>query len=113
MATSKIPTSTTLSNYSINVELDGVEYILKYFYNSREDAWYYDILDVGGSVIHHGIKAVSNFPMLRLSSDLRGPPGELMAIDTTETGIEATRENLGTDVSFVYMDQADWNSFAP
>ncbi len=112
MATQIIPMvdAGELGNFYFTVDLDGIDYQLRFTYNQRDQHWYFDLSDVEGNIIRAGIKIVINFPLLRLLASFVRPPGELIAIDTRQTLTQAARDpeltELGTDVLFAYEEQA-------
>lgn len=97
-----VPTRTDLSIYRERVDLEGLSFIVDFQFNSREGFWYFDLLDVDEVPIKAGVKVVTGAPLLRLISDARRPPGELLATDQTGEDREAGREDLGGDVLLVY-----------
>ena len=70
--------------YTQVTDLDGINYILSFAYNQRENCWYLSIADIQSSNIVTGIKVVSNWKLLRRGSDTRLPPGELVARSYTQ-----------------------------
>ena len=106
MATRIIPTRSDLGAYFFQIELDRIVFTLRFQFNDREGFWYFDLIGADAQVIRGSIKVVSNFPLLRLITDLARPPGEIIALDTTGQGIEATLESLGSEVLLAYEDAA-------
>lgn len=107
MATLVLPTRTDDAIYRMKVDLEGETYTLDFQFNSREGAWYFDLLDDDEVVIRSGIKVVTGFPLLRLIHDSRRPAGEMLAEDSSGTDAEAGLKDLGGDVLLVYAEAAD------
>lgn len=84
----KIPTSTlsTDSHYEQRISLDGQDFIFTFQYNQREEKWYFDLADQNEEQIVSGLKIVPGLDFLRCVTDLRKPPGVLVAIDLPATG---------------------------
>lgn len=93
-----------LGAFFLTTELNGSSYRLNFQYNSREDFWYFDILDSEGNQIRSGIKVVVNYPLLRLAMMRDRPPGELLGIDTRAIPVDPTLLELGVDVLFAYEE---------
>lgn len=101
-----IPTSTTLATYVFSVELEAIVFGFRFFFNQRDQSWFFDVLTADGVPIRQGLKAVTNFPLLSRVARLDRPPGELYAIDTTGEDKRAGLAELGPEqqIQFVYLD---------
>jgi hypothetical protein len=108
MTTLLIPTvdASELGNFSLSVSLDGEDYQFDFKYNGREDAWYFDLLDVAGNQLRSGVKVVSNFPLLWRYRDATRPDGEVLAIDTRSAPEDPLLADLGTLINMAY-EQAE------
>ena len=106
MATILIPTAQDdTANYEQQVDLDGTTYKLVFEFNVRDGFWYLDILTPTDTPIRHGIKIVSDFPLLRLITGADRPPGEAVAADPSNSGVEAGLNDLGGAVQLVYIEE--------
>ncbi len=105
MAILTIPTRTDLGNYRFSIELDEAVYELVFAYNNRDAHWYFDLFDEEGNLLRAGLKAVTNFPLLRLDKSNDRPPGDIFAIDPTDQGTEAGLEDLGDSVTLTYVEE--------
>jgi hypothetical protein len=105
MAILTIPTSTTLAIYRFTIELDGVVYGLSFFYNNRDERWYYDLYDESGNLLRAGLKAASGWPSLRLDKSRDRPPGDIFAIDPTSLDTEPGLSDLGDSVILTYVEE--------
>lgn len=101
MSLLRIPT-TADAFYSMSVDLEGVEYRLKFAYNSREDRWYLSVFDAVGEPIAQSVKLVTNWPLLnRKAWDPRAPKGVLYVSGTSPPGLNDLVE--GGRCSLVYL----------
>ena len=81
-----IPTTSDPSLYVQRTALSGVDYVLRFFAVGRECKWYFDLSDADEVPILQGAKVVIGWPLLRLVTDTRRPPGEIYAIDLPASG---------------------------
>lgn len=97
--------SAEIPDYEQRTSLDGRDYIFRFRWNQREAAWYFDISDHDDALIVAGLKAIIGWPLLRLVTDARRPPGELMFFSTTPGG-DPGLDDLGPQkrVQLVYFD---------
>ncbi len=105
MAILTIPTRTDLGSYRFTIELDEAVYELVFAYNNRDSHWYFDLYDEEGNLLRAGLKAVTNWPLLRLDKSNDRPPGDIFAIDPTDEDIEAGLEDLGDSVTLTYVEE--------
>ncbi len=99
----EVPLAFDTPLYTIRVTLDGVEYILKFDWNDRENRWYMGFFSIDEDPLAVGIKVVANWPLLRRFTDDRLPPGELFATDLSPMlGESPTYSELGTRVRLMY-----------
>lgn len=95
----------TLPDYSQRTTLDGREYHFRFQWNVREAKWYMSLKDSADSAIVDNVKVVANFPFLKLLTDARRPPGEIIAQCTS--GIDPGLKDLGGRVTLTYVDAAE------
>lgn len=105
MATLLVPTSPGVPFYTQKTRLDGVDYVLGFRYNQREDRWYLSLADSEEIPILSGLKLVTNWPLLQAYHyDPRVPPGELFAMDLsgddTPPGLNELGEGLRTQLIY-------------
>jgi hypothetical protein len=99
----EIPVAFDTPLYTERVTLDGVEYLLKFDWNDRENRWYLGLFSVTGSPLATGIKIVANWPLLRKIRGENMPPGVLSAVDLSPlNGESPTYSELGARVKLVY-----------
>lgn len=92
--------------YSQITDFDGIDYLLEFRYNQREDAWYFDISLADETKLYSGIKVEIGADLLGKFSDVRLPQGKLVAVesgndDSTPGLLEL---GIGSRVTLVYVD---------
>lgn len=98
--------------YSFSTTLDGLDYLLNVRWNTRDAAWYFDLLTAEGESIRSGIKIVlGTFPGRRSASDLF-PDGVFIVEDTARTSTDATFDDLGVRVLMYFYTSAEWSALA-
>lgn len=112
-----IPTRTDLTNYELTVELDRVDYDLRFLWNDRDETWYLTITetqttnidaDTGEKVpLLAGVPILIGVPLLRVLRGLVRPSGELMAFDTTNEGRAPGLTELGARVQLLYIEASE------
>jgi len=94
----QLPFETGSGFYQFTSTLDGVDYLFDVRWNERDSAWYFDLLTVDGEMIGSGNKIVlGSSPGFR-TADERWPNGPFVVTDTSESGLDATYEDIGTRV---------------
>jgi len=108
MTVSNIPikNAETLGTFTFTVDLEGTDWEFDFKYNDRDSHWYFDLYDIDRNLIRAGVKAVINWPVIRLIRDTNRPLGEVMFVSTSGTG-DPVLANLGTDVVFCYIPSDD------
>lgn len=100
-APKNIPIQANIPAQSFSIVLNGVGYNMSAKWNSRAGFWTLDIADEDGAII------ISNIA-LKAGLDLLYPfnlgIGGLYVYDVSETGKEATLNNIGTEVILVYTE---------
>ena len=101
-----VPTSQTDTLYEQVTILDGREYVLKFDWSTREEAWYFSIYDQDEVALATNIKLVISLPLLYRETNKALPPGLLMAVDLSGDDAEAGVSDLGTRVALLYEEAA-------
>jgi hypothetical protein len=96
-----IPTRTD-PRYSIEVELDGTNFVLEFEWNDRATSWFLDVLNEARERLLTGVRIVVGFPLIARYRDSRLPKGDLSAVDTSGLGLDPALEDLGDRVLLVY-----------
>lgn len=105
MATVRIPTSSELPSYSQRTTLDGREYVLEFDWSERAGAWYLRLLDVDRIALTGRKRVVLNTDLLRLHRRTEGvPPGRLVALDLSGSGLPPAFDELGSRVVLLYTE---------
>lgn len=112
-----IPTRTDLTNYELTVELDGVDFDLRFLWNDRDESWYLTITETQETSIDEetgekvpllsGVPINIGVPLMRVLTSLDRPSGELLAFDTTGTGTAPGKTELGSRVLLYYLEAAE------
>ncbi len=105
--TAELPIDALEKNYQVSSTMDGVTYAFVVRWNGRALSWYFDLLDANGDAIVSGVRIVLGALFGRRSVDPRFPPGRIFASDLSNTGREATRDDLGVRVKLYYTPSAD------
>lgn len=104
----ELPIAQEGAHFEFSTELDaGASYRFTFRWNGRVGAWFLDLADGDGDLIVAGVRVVLNLPLLGKVADSRRPPGELFAVDTAGTELEADFEALGRRVAIFYASFTD------
>lgn len=89
----------------IRKRLDGAQYRLAYRWNTRGEYWAISLYDNDDTALVEGLRINLSRNMLRQFAGLAGfPPGALVAVDTSGTGVEPGRYDLANGrVQIVYL----------
>lgn len=107
MSVMEIPTEADEStgSFTITVDLDEIEFTFDFQFNSREGFWYFDVYDFEETLLKAGIKVVVESPLLLIYQEANLPPGDILAIDLTNSDKEARNLlDLGNDALLVYQE---------
>jgi hypothetical protein len=108
MAIFTIDTDPTPLYWNQTTQLDGVEYLLRFYWSGRESAFYIGVYDQNENPIALSIRLVVGVPLLRRFQDPRLPPGMLLLVDTTDRGEDLENAaDLGGRWVLVYFDAAE------
>jgi hypothetical protein len=103
-----VDTSSDVTFYEQQTQIEGLVYILQFYWSARESAWYLGIYDQGQNAIATGIRIVVDWPLLRRFTDPRLPPGRLIALDMSNQMQEIqTQSDLGSRVLLTYISSDD------
>jgi hypothetical protein len=108
MAYQFIPTDSSSLFFEQQTQLEGLQYILRFWWSNREGCYYLGIYDQGANAIATGIKLVVSWPLLRRFQDPRLPAGVLGCVDMTGMGEDiAVPTDLGDRVKLFYITSDD------
>lgn len=102
------PETGIIANFRVGTTLREVQYQLDVRWNSRDEAWYMDILTADETPIRMGIKIVLGVLLGRRSVDPAFPLGVLIASDTSGENEEATLNDFGTRVQVLFYTAEEW-----
>ena len=106
----QLPLVGSLAFQTFGTTLGSTPYVMNWYWNTRDSAWYFDLLDQNESQIVSGVKVVLGIPLARRCIDPRGPDGVLIAGDLSGQGLDATLDDLGTRVVVYFYPAAEWFS---
>lgn len=105
----QVPIRANVAAQTFDITLDNVSYTMVAKWNSRSEYWTLDISDVDGNIFITGL-------CLKLGASLLVPfnfdIGELIMIDDTSTGLEATLDNIGVTSRLIYFTQDELEAIA-
>lgn len=102
-----LPFQPSAPNYRVGVTIDGVDYLLDVRWNTREGAWYFDMLDAQEAPILSGVKVVLGIHLGRRSTHPFFATRVIVAMDTTHSGREAGLDDLGARVRVLSFDDEE------
>ena len=92
-------------DYSTEYQLSGAVYRFRFYWNGREDRWYFDLSDTDDNPIRMGVKIVANWDSLKVCVHENRPPGVLSFVDLSDPGADAPGfVDLGRRVRLSYDD---------
>lgn len=95
-----VPTFGNFADYTEIVQLAGVTYRLRFYFNTRSDSWYLDVLGAGGTVFVAGVRVRLEWPLLRqyvLEDEL--PAGQMVVLDLLNTRREPSRDDINDTIA--------------
>lgn len=95
------------SNARTTLTVGDVTYDLTFRWNARDEGWYLDVYDPDHAQIAAGIRIVLGAYLGRRIKHPLFRDGVLVAIDTTDQGLDATLTDLGTRVLLRYYDNRE------
>lgn len=98
-----LPLEPSNPNYEFTTSIDSVPYQFRFRWNSRASAWFMDIREQDDTPIVLGVKVVLGTSLGRRSTHPLFSSGAFRAIDTTNKGLEATLDDLGSRVEIRYF----------
>lgn len=100
-----VSSSQTETEWTQITELDGREYVFRFFWNDRAHALYVDVADQDGVPIFDGAKLVMGVALGRwLVGDDRTWPGKLQCKTLSQDWSDPDRFDFGLRVQLVYDD---------
>lgn len=97
----------SVPHYQFRCPILGVEYVFTARWNTRLSIWALDVADRGNARIMVGMPIVLGAYLGRTSSHPLFQGGVLLARDTSQSGVEAGLDDLGTRVHVRYYPRDD------
>lgn len=107
MAVHLIPLLPSQPDYLFSIVLEQTPYGMHVYWNDRDAAWYFDVLDAGGTLIQSGIKIVLGAYLGRAQRVSPFIDGAFIAVDTSRAGLDATFDDLGKRVLLYFIPALD------
>ena len=98
-----IPFQLSTTNYRLQMPLNDNVYLLDIHWNSRDEAWYFDLLESDETPIALNLKVVLGIPLGRRSNHEFFDNHKLVVIDSSGAGIDATYDDLNTRI-YVFVE---------
>jgi hypothetical protein len=95
---------TSEAHSGITYSLEGSNYIFTFRWNTRAEAWYFDITDENGTVLVSGRRLVVDWPIVGVREAPRVFPGILWAYDTSGQQLDPGVDDLGDRVILLYQE---------
>lgn len=99
-----VPSTNSFPAYTETVTLDGITYVLRFYFTIRTNQWNFDISDQNGNLLIGGQAVLPGYPLnWRKAQRLPGPTGIFYVVD--ETGQQRTpdRQELGDEINIYYQ----------
>jgi len=107
MSIVQIPTDSTVSSFEEVVTLDSINYLLRIYWNTRDEAWYMDIFTPANDPIICGLKLVDNYDFSGCYVQSDVPPGMFLLYDDSNSGESCGRYGLGNNYILIYISADD------
>lgn len=107
MAVLEIPIQNNLVAFKETVTIEGVVYVLAFYFNQRMNLWLIDILDEFESPQLVGIPIQTNVPLTINFKHLTIPPGLFLPFDIQGQSLDADINSLGVQVKLLYEELAN------
>lgn len=105
MAVVSLPVNPSRFHHRFRVDLDGTFYRFVVHYIQPMESWAFDLLADDETVIVAGVRFCVSPDLLAQYRHLGVPPGRLGVVDTQGQDQEPDRDNFGTRVLPVYVEQ--------
>ncbi len=111
-----VPITRGVENQEFQVQLDGVEYIIRLLWQDRDESWYFELSDALGTPIWMGQRIATGVPLLFQCVNPLRPPGELITIDTADEDKDPGLDDFGDDgeegntparIQMIYLEADD------
>lgn len=107
MAAIEVPFVPSIGAYRFTTVIETKQYVFDVRWNTRDAAWYFDVLDADESPIVKSIKVVLGAYLGRLSHHPLFTNGVMVAVDLSGQELDATFDDFGTRVAIQYIPVLD------
>lgn len=104
MSVLTIPVKSGVASYEFPIELERIQYTLRFRFNYRMARWIMDVATRDGSNIVCGIPLLTGYDMFSKYKDDRLPPGAFMVYDATGKMESPGFDELGSSVLLLYFE---------
>lgn len=98
-----IPFQPSIPFYRFSTTIENVEYVFDARWNGRDSAWYFDVSGVDNTPIVSGVKVVLGTYLGRTVDHPLFRDGVIVAVDTSDAGLDASFDDLGTRVQVMRL----------
>jgi len=103
-----IPLQPSIADYIMGVTIAGDHYFMHVYWNDRDAAWYFDMLDGDENTIIAGVKIVLGAYLGRTARQKPFTNGVLGLYDTSGAGLDAGFDDLGSRVVMKWLPTSEW-----
>jgi hypothetical protein len=107
VASVQLPVVPSIGNYRFATAIETVNYIFEVRWNTRDAAWYLNVLESDETPIIYGAKVVLGAYIGRRVDHPLFNDGVLVASDTSGAGLDAGFNDFGTRVLLQYVPILD------
>jgi hypothetical protein len=102
------------AQFEYRVDLEDAEFTLAFRYADRLGQWLLTVTDSDGNKIITSRPCLLGVRMLKGNTKATRPAGDLVFVDTSSSGTEATFDDFGSRVLLVYLTAAEVSeNYAP
>ena len=105
-----IPFSPSIPFYTLQTTLGEIDYIFVVRWNTRGNAWYFDLLEEDETPITNGLKVVLGALIGAENPNDNRLAGALVATDLTDEGVEPGFDDLGDRVRVYFYPIEEINA---
>lgn len=107
MSILQIPVNSTQAAFEQTITLEGINYLMRIYWNTRDEAWYLDLFLTDDTPVICGLKLVVNYDFTGFYVQENVPPGMFMLYDDTNSEVPCGREDLGNRCILIYITSDD------
>jgi len=100
----EIPVDSSQADFKFRTDLEGTTYVLRMYWNTREERWHIDFLDADENPLLMGVPLVTDTDVMGRFEIPGLMKGIVMLYDTGEKFVEATRDSFGDRSKLLYQE---------